>query len=1188
MGRLRRLLATFLGGRAGDAGTGNTPTSSSASQPRFTKDSYEARILMSGTSGDDTLTGTAGNDTIDGLAGNDTIDGGAGNDTLIGGVGNDVLLGGDGDDNLSGGEGTDTLDGGAGNDTLDGGNGNDTLQGGDGNDSLLGGNGDDVLDGGSGTDTLDGGAGNDTLRGGAGNDTLVGGAGTDTADYSTSDTAVTVNLAVTTAQNTGGAGTDTLSGFENLTGGSANDILTGDANANVLTGNAGDDVLSGAAGNDTLYGGVGNDTLDGGDGNDTLDGGVGNDTLTGGAGNDTLTGGDGNDTLTGGDGNDTLTGGDGNDTLNGGAGTDTLSGGAGDDTFQIYVDGTWSGNAGNAGSPGSAGSGEQTTIAGYSKTLDQVDGGSGIDTLVGTSGNDAIFLDDNSSTPRLANIENINAGDGNDVVDLTSTRFSYGDVTVDGGAGNDVLWGNAGNDTLIGGVGDDRLDGGAGNDTLIGGAGNDVLKGGAGVDTASYADATGSVTVNLTTGTATGAAGSDTLATIENITGSSYNDTLTGDANANSLDGGSGDDTLIGGAGNDTLLGGSGNDVLRGGAGDDALSGGAGSDIADYSDATTAVRVDLTIGTAQSTGGGGTDTLSSIEGAIGGSGNDTFVFSAPTAGTHYTVDGGGGTSNTIDLSNFTRSQASFTSAGHVTVTNSGGESFDIDFSRVQSFVFADGTISGANLPPTANAGADATVAEGSVVSLSAAGSVDPEGAPLTYQWTQVSGPTVTLAGSTGATPSFSAPELASNTQLTFQVAVSDGTNVSYDTVTVTVNADDDAPSVDAGANQVVDEGANVTLGASANDPEGQGLSYTWTQVGGNSPSFTAPELASNTQLTFQVAVSDGTNVSYDTVTVTVNADDDAPSVDAGANQVVDEGASVTLSAVPEGQGLSYTWTQVGGPSVTLSDAHGNSPSFTAPELASNTQLTFQVAVSDGTNVSYDTVTVTVNADDDAPSVDAGANQVVDEGANVTLGASANDPEGQGLSYTWTQVGGPSVTLSDAHGNSPSFTAPELASNTQLTFQVAVSDGTNVSYDTVTVTVNADDDAPSVDAGANQVVDEGASVTLGASATDPEGQGLSYTWTQVGGPSVTLSDAHGNSPSFTAPDLASNTQLTFQVAVSDGTNVSYDTVTVTVNADDDAPSVDAGANQVVDEGARTWPGLSYTWTQVGGPIPKARA
>ncbi len=117
-----------------------------------------------------------------------------------------------------------------------------------------GGAGNDTLNGGAGNDTLTGAAGNDTLIGGAGNDSMDGGAGTgDTASYQVGATAgVKVNLAIGTAQNTIGAGTDTLFNFENLTGTGFNDTLTGNAGANTLNGLAGNDSLNGAAGNDTL------------------------------------------------------------------------------------------------------------------------------------------------------------------------------------------------------------------------------------------------------------------------------------------------------------------------------------------------------------------------------------------------------------------------------------------------------------------------------------------------------------------------------------------------------------------------------------------------------------------------------------------------------------------------------------------------------------------------------------------------------------------------------------------------------------------------------------------------------------------------------------------------------------------------------------------------------------------------
>jgi Ca2+-binding RTX toxin-like protein len=103
---------------------------------------------------------------------------------------------------------------------------------------------------------LIGSAFNDTLEGNAGANTLTGGAGIDTVSYEHATGGVTVNLATTSAQNTVGAGYDTLSGFENLTGSQFNDTLTGTTGANAIIGGAGDDKITGGGGADTLTGGA--------------------------------------------------------------------------------------------------------------------------------------------------------------------------------------------------------------------------------------------------------------------------------------------------------------------------------------------------------------------------------------------------------------------------------------------------------------------------------------------------------------------------------------------------------------------------------------------------------------------------------------------------------------------------------------------------------------------------------------------------------------------------------------------------------------------------------------------------------------------------------------------------------------------------------------------------------------------
>ena len=145
----------------------------------------------------------------------------------------------------------------------------------------------EFLEGSAFGDTLNGNADINYIEGGAGNDVVNGGGSIDYLAYTKAASAVTVSLAIATAQNTGGAGTDTISNFENLYGSQFNDTLTGNALNNLLHGGAGNDTINGGAGADTLIGSSGNDTMNGGDGADRISGDSGNDILSGGAGNDT-------------------------------------------------------------------------------------------------------------------------------------------------------------------------------------------------------------------------------------------------------------------------------------------------------------------------------------------------------------------------------------------------------------------------------------------------------------------------------------------------------------------------------------------------------------------------------------------------------------------------------------------------------------------------------------------------------------------------------------------------------------------------------------------------------------------------------------------------------------------------------------------------------------------------------------
>ena len=181
-----------------------------------------------------------------------TLKTGSGNDTVTLGDGNNLIFTHKGNDTITAGNGNNRIHGGVGNDTITAGNGNNHLSGGRGDDTMTGGGGHNALTGGRGDDTLNGGSGHDILIGGTGINTLNGHAGTATASYSPSTEAVTVSLALGTAQAVNSLETDTLTNIDNLTGSRHKDTLTGNSGNNVLTGGLGADHLNGRGGSDTF------------------------------------------------------------------------------------------------------------------------------------------------------------------------------------------------------------------------------------------------------------------------------------------------------------------------------------------------------------------------------------------------------------------------------------------------------------------------------------------------------------------------------------------------------------------------------------------------------------------------------------------------------------------------------------------------------------------------------------------------------------------------------------------------------------------------------------------------------------------------------------------------------------------------------------------------------------------------
>ncbi len=581
-------------------------------------------------SGIEIVIGSAFVDTLIGDAANNRLDGAAGDDTLIGGGGADTLIGGTGVDTASyagsaAGVNVSLITGkGLGGDAE-----GDTLQY---VDALIGSDHDDTLIAKATGSNLNGGKGNDKLVAGEGAATLIGGDGVDTADFSIVKKAVVVDL-VTGTGTIGGTVSLSLSGIENVIGGSAGDRFIASAAANAFEGHGASDPFGlgaavsyeksdaaihldfttgapatigsgGFAEGDTLrgitsvYGSDFNDTVKTngaismllgkgddratvtGSGYATVDGGEGVDTLDLSAFNvdlkvelargvisyaniagnllsasqfENVIGGRYGDRVYGTTGDNRLDGGAGDDTIYGGEGADTLVGGSGIDTVS-YFGKTVAVDVDLATGMGHGGMAEGDTYS----TIENVVGSLANDHIVGDGANNVIEGDDGADT--------MDGGGGRNtasyalssqavVVNLATGLGAGGDAAGDTLTNFSGLLGSQYADTLIGDAANNRLDGAEGNDLLIGGAGADALIGGYGNDTASYAGSAAAVSVNLSTGAASGGdAEGDTLSGMDSLAGSANADTFVGSTGVNRLNGALGSDTLTGLAGADTFV----------------------------------------------------------------------------------------------------------------------------------------------------------------------------------------------------------------------------------------------------------------------------------------------------------------------------------------------------------------------------------------------------------------------------------------------------------------------------------------------------------------------------------------------------------------------------------------------------------------------------------------------------------
>lgn len=404
---------------------------------------------------------------------------------------------------------------------------------------------------------------------------------------------------------------------------------------------------------------------------------------------------------------------------------------------------------------------------------------------------------------------------------------------------------------------------------------------------------------------------------------------------------------------------------------------------------------------------------------------------------------------------------------------------------------ATGTVAvgGCGFQPALDAGIDQDASAGDTVTLTATNASTAQ--LSSFLWEQLSGPAVAInnAGTTQA--SFTAPTVDEVTELVFQVtafsslgsidlpvfgdAFDLSTNINIpatDTVTVTVQPVEAAvPIASAGADQIVAEGSQVTLNATASsDPAGGQLTYLWEQIGGSSvdlvsvntlaqPIFTAPEASGTALMEFELTVTTDSGLSAaDVVTIVVTDSPVSPVAAISGESKALEGQTVTFSGVgstdPGDEPLTFLWEQIDENfDVEFDDPSSEIISLTMPTVTLDTALMLRLTVTNRTGRSDTATFITTVQPYPTPIANAGPDQVVNELTTVTLnGSGSSDPGGGKLTFKWT-VPSTALTLSSDSIESPIFTAPSTAVNETyvITLTVTNEQGDQAS-DTVVITI----------------------------------------------------------------------------------------------------------------------------------------
>ena len=398
------------------------------------------------------------------------------------------------------------------------------------------------------------------------------------------------------------------------------------------------------------------------------------------------------------------------------------------------------------------------------------------------------------------------------------------------------------------------------------------------------------------------------------------------------------------------------------------------------------------------------------------------------------------------------------------------------------------------------------------------------------------------------------------------VNVFDGTVTSTKTFTITIGAVNDAPVITEGeaATLTTDEDVVGNLVLNATDADTDAANITWSiasaasngtaNVSGTGLSQTvsySPNADFNGSDSFTVSISDGSLTDTITVNVTVNAVNDAPVINSAANTRATEGEVYTYTpTASDVESDTLTWSLTQSPEGMTIDANSGAISWTPANGVTSANVTVQVA--DAEANATQSFTVIVGGVNDAPTItETTAAITTNEDTSGTVTLNATDIDGDTINWSVGLAAANGVATVSGTGLSQVVSyAPNADFNGTDSFVVSITDGLLTDTITVNVTVNATNDAPTITSDAVTTATEDEAYSYAATATDIDGDTL--TWSLTQSPEGMTIDANSGAISWTPANGVTSANVTVQVA--DAEANATQSFTVTVSGVNDAPTI----------------------------------